>query len=99
MKKNSKASQISDLVNNTDFNPKQVGVELTTDHRYTQQQIFNTFLHFAGMLAENYDKNHYDGRNESACRMAKIMIDELKRQDLYYSDKYTYKSELENSFD
>lgn len=99
MKKNSKASQISDLVNTTDFNPMQVGVELSTDHRYTQQHIFNMFLHFAGMLAENYDNNHYDGRNEKACQMSKIMIDALKRQDLYYSDKYTYQSELKNSFD
>lgn len=79
MKRDSRASKISNIVNSTLFNPIEVGIELTTDHRYLQNEEFKTFLHFAGQLARNYEKGLYDDRNEFACKSALAMIEGLKR--------------------
>ena len=92
MKRGSKASQISDIVNNTLFNPIEVGVELSTDHRYLVQEMFKMFLHFSGKLAMDYEKGFYDGRNEFACKCSKIIVDALKESDMYdtkyWEEKY-----------
>lgn len=100
MKKDSKASQISNIVNNTLFSPVEVGVELSTDHRYLQNELFKTFLHFAGQLARNEAKGHYDDRNEFACKCSKVVIKALQEADLYdakfWEDRYD--KALENSF-
>jgi hypothetical protein len=88
----SKASQISNLVNSTIFNPLQTGVELSTDHRYLVNEEFKMFLHFVGQLSRNYDKGHYDDRNQFACKCAKTIVDALKDADLYdrkfWEDEY-----------
>lgn len=82
--KNKDAKQISDVVNKCSFQPKIVGVELSTDHRYLQQQFFKCSLAFIACLANNYRNGHYDGRNEFACQCAHIMMSELeKNTDLY----------------
>lgn len=44
----SKAFQISNLVNSTIFSPLETGVELSTDHRYLVNEEFKMFLHFVG---------------------------------------------------
>ena len=101
MKKDSKASKISNIANSTLFNPMEVGIELTTDHRYLQNEIFKSFLHFAGQLARNYEKGNYDARNEYACKSAHAMIEGLEKAGLY-DRKYWYRMYdeiLEKSFD
>ena len=100
MKKDSKASQISNIVNNTLFSPVEVGVELTTDHRYLQNELFKTFLHFAGQLARNEAKGNFDGRNEFACECSKVIIKALQEADLYDAKFWEkrYDLILENSF-
>ena len=90
MKKDSRASKISDIVNSTLFDPMEVGIELTTDHRYLQNEIFKSFIHFAGQLARNYEKGLYDDRNEFACKSAHAMIEGLEKADLY-DRKYWYR--------
>ena len=90
MKRDSRASKISNIVNSISFDPMEVGIELTTDHRYLQNEEFKTFLHFAGQLARNYEKGIYDARNEFACKSALAMIDGLEKTGLY-DRKYWYK--------
>lgn len=100
MKKDSKATQISNIVNSTLFSPIEVGVELSTDHRYLQNELFKAFLHFTGQLARNEAKGHYDDRNEFACKCSKVIIKALQEADLYdakfWEDRYD--KVLENSF-
>lgn len=88
MRKDSKATKISDLVNDTCFSPLEVGVELSTDHRYLVNEMFKTFLHFSGQLARNFENGNYDGRNEFACKCSKIMIDALIKEDLYHKEHW-----------
>mgnify|MGYP003298018847 CR=1 FL=1 len=101
MKRNSRASKISDIVNSTLFNPMEVGIELTTDHRYLQNEEFKMFLHFTGQLARNYENGNFDGRNEFACKCAKVMVDALKQADLYDVKfwKELYDDILKKSYD
>lgn len=89
MKRDSRASKISDIVNSTLFDPMEVGIELSTDHRYLQNEEFKVFLHFAGQLARNYEKGLYDDRNEFACKSALAMIEGLEKAGLY-DRKYWY---------
>ena len=92
MKQDSKAAVISNLVNNTLFNPMRVGVELSNDHRYLVNEEFKMFLHFVGQLSRNYDKGNYDDRNAYACKCAKIIVDALENAQLYdrkfYANEY-----------
>lgn len=101
MKRNSKANQISELVNSTLFSPLATGVELTTDHRYLQNELFKMFLHFAGQLSRNHETGKFDDRNEFACRCSKVMIEALEQADLYERKFWTerYDEALEKSFD
>lgn len=71
---------ISDIVNNTLFQPMEVGVLLSTDHRYLQQQMFNMFVAFASMLSHNYKEGYYDGRNERACKFANAMMEAYMKE-------------------
>ena len=92
MKKESKARQISELVNSTLFSPVETGVELTTDHRYLVNEEFKMFMHFAGQLARNCERGNYDDRNEFACKCSKVMIQALEEAGLYdrkfWEDRY-----------
>ena len=83
MVKGSVADNISEMVNKTSFNPMQVGVEMTTDHRYLVNEFFKATLHFVGQLKRDYEKGKFDGRNEFACKCAKVMIDALSAEGLY----------------
>ena len=47
-------------------------------HRYLVNSFFGVVLRFIGILAKNYAEGNYDGRNEFACRLSKIMIDALR---------------------
>lgn len=101
MRKDSKASQISNIVNSTLFNPLQVGIELSTDHRHLQNEMFEMFLHFCGQLKRNKEKGVFDARNEFACKCAKTMIDALEKEGLYLLDYWNdrYDEQLKKSFD
>ena len=83
MRKDSDATKIEAIVNNTLFRPLEVGVELTTSHNYLVNEMFKTFVHFAGQLARNYDKGLYDERKQYACECSRIIIDALKEKGKY----------------
>ena len=52
-------------------------------HRYLVNVLFGVVLRFIGILAKQYADGEYDGRNEFACRLSKIMIDALKEKGEY----------------
>ena len=83
MVRGSVADNISEMVNKTSFNPMQVGVEMTTDHRYLINEFFKATLHFMGQLKRDYEQGKFDGRDEFACKCSKIMIDALTAEGLY----------------
>ena len=86
MIKNPKALAISNLINDCSYGPREVGIELSTDHRYLQSQFGRTAMSFFGCLAENYEKGWYDARNEYECKCAKIMIDALRDAGLWHDE-------------
>ena len=49
-------------------------------HRYLVNSFFIVVLRFVGILAKNYKDGNYDGRNEFACCLSKIMIDALREK-------------------
>lgn len=83
MKNGTKASQISNLVNNTTFSPLECGVQLSTDHRYLVNEEFKIFLHMVGQLSRNFETGNYDDRNEFACKCSKVIVEALEKADLY----------------
>ena len=90
MKKGSYASQMSDnILNKMSANELEIGVELSTEHRYLSNKVFKIFLHLAGCLARDYEKGYYDGRNEFACKCSKVIIDALEKEDLYNKEYFS----------
>lgn len=83
MKKDSPASEISNILNRMSVDAREVGVELSTDHRYLSNKAFTMFLHLAGELARDFEKGYYDERNQYACKCSKIIIDTLEKENLY----------------
>ena len=84
--KNVKAKEISRIVNDCSFYAREVGVELSTDHRTLQESFARCAMAFFGCLASNYENGFYDGRNEYACQCAKVMIKALEDAGLWYED-------------
>lgn len=82
--KNEKSIKMSNLINDCSFNPRVVGVEMSTDHRYLQQEFFKCSLAFIACLANNYRKGMYDGRNEFACKCADLMMKGLEESEMYF---------------
>lgn len=87
--RNQNAKSISDMVNSSNWKPMEVGVELTTDHRYLQQQLFEMMLHFISQSAYNFDKGWYDERNEFTMKCCKVMYEALKDADLVFESNFT----------
>lgn len=77
---------ISDMVNKSSFSPIEVAQYMANDHRYLQGEFFKLCEFFIAILANNYEKGIYDGRNEYACKCAKTMIDALCEQKLLDKD-------------
>ena len=69
--------QFSSFVNGKCGNKDYVVVLMAREHRYLQSEIFFVCLAYIRKLAENYDNDCYDLRNEYACRTAKQMISAL----------------------
>ena len=69
--------QFSSFVNGKCGNKENVAELMSREHRYLQSEMFFVCLAFIRKLAENYDNDCYDLRNEYACRTAKQMISAL----------------------
>ena len=69
--------QFSSFVNGKCSNKENVAELMAREHRYLQSEMFFVCLAYIRKLAENYDNDCYDLRNEYACRTAKQMISAL----------------------
>ena len=69
--------QFSSFVNGKCHNNENVAELMAREHRYLQSEMFFVCLAYIRKLAENYDNDCYDLRNEYACRTAKQMISAL----------------------
>ena len=66
--------QFSSFVNGKCYNKEKVAELMSREHRYLQSEMFFVCLAYIRKMAENYDENCYDLRNEYACHTAKQMI-------------------------
>ena len=69
--------QFSSFVNGKCGTKENVAELMAREHRYLQSEMFFVCLAYIRKLAENYDNDCYDLRNEYACRTAKQMISAL----------------------
>ena len=69
--------QFSSFVNGKCGNKENVAELMAREHRYLQSEMFFVCLAYIRKLADNYDNDCYDLRNEYACRTAKQMISAL----------------------
>jgi len=69
--------QFSSFVNGKCHNKENVAELMAREHRYLQSEMFFVCLAYIRKMAENYDNDCYDLRNEYACRTAKQMISAL----------------------
>jgi hypothetical protein len=65
------------LANGVICSKRKVAERMARSHRYLQNELFHLFIEYANILAQNYEKGHYDGRNQSACENAKKVMDLL----------------------
>lgn len=71
-----------DFVNGQMRSKRKVAEAMATKHRYLQEEMFEVCLEYMKVLAENYDKNWYDARNEYACKTSKRIVEFLDEQML-----------------
>ena len=57
--------------------------KMAREHRYLQQEMFKVCLEYIKVLAENYEKGIYDGRNEWSCKVSKDFVDCCKEKDIW----------------
>lgn len=96
MNDNKNGNIISDMVNSSLFDAKSVAKFMAKDHRYLQGEFFKLCEYFIAILAHNYENGIYDGRNEYACKCAKIMTDALvenKMIDKWWIENYLLKDD------
>jgi hypothetical protein len=77
------AIEFSDFVNVSTNDKQEFANQVTSEHRYLQQEMFNAMMKCVENWEKNYDSGHYDARNEYACKASKAMIDGLKQANLY----------------
>lgn len=65
------------LVNGVISSKRDVAERMARSHRYLQNELFHLFIEYANILAKNYENGRYDGRNESACKNAKTIMDTI----------------------
>lgn len=70
------ASFFSKYVNRCPNDFKRAAKAMAREHRYLQEQMFKMCIEYFKVLAENYEKGYYDGRNKWACKTAKTLITE-----------------------
>ena len=61
-----------------------VGDALANDHRYLVNEKGKVVFAFLERLADDYQKGHYDQRDEWACRLAAETIEHLVENGMYY---------------
>ena len=66
---------MENLINGRYDSKKSVAKRMAQSHRYLQGELFWLFYEYCKVLAENYEKNYYDPRNEAACKYSKDIVD------------------------
>lgn len=74
----------SNFVNGSMRSKENVAEKMSLEHRYLQSEMFKVCMEYIVKLAENCKRGYYDGRNEYACKTAKIIIDHLNEIDYPY---------------
>lgn len=69
----------SNFVNGKMGSAKRVAEHLCREHRYLQNEMFKVCLEYIKLLAENYGKGCYDGRNKYAAQTSSKIIENLIR--------------------
>lgn len=77
------AIEFSDFVNVSTHDKQEFANQVTSEHRYLQQEMFNAMMKCIENWAEAYEDNRYDPRNEYAVKASSAMIDGLKQRGLY----------------
>lgn len=77
------AIEFSDFVNVSTHDRQEFADQVTREHRYLQQEMFNAMLKCIENWADAKDSGYYDTRNEYAVKASKAMIEGLKQAGLY----------------
>jgi hypothetical protein len=77
------AIEFSDFVNVSTHDRQEFADQVTREHRYLQQEMFNAMMKCIENWEKAYDSGYYDARNEYAVKASKAMIDGLKQAGLY----------------
>ena len=77
------AIEFSDFVNVSTHDRQEFADQVTREHRYLQQEMFNAMLKCIENWSEAKDSGRYDARNEYAVKASKAMIEGLKQAGLY----------------
>lgn len=72
------------FVNGKCHSKKKVAEKMCREHRYLQNEMFKVCLEYIKKLAENCEKEWFDGRNKYACETSKKIIDYFKEIDYPY---------------
>lgn len=67
----------SNYVNHCPNNFKRAAKAMGREHRYLQSEMFKMCIEYIKVLAEHYNNNCYDPRNEWACSTAYSIINEF----------------------
>lgn len=73
----------SNFVNGKMRSPKEVAKKMVQDHRYLQQEMFKVCIEYIKILAENYGKGWFDGRNEWASKVSAQIVEDCKEKEIY----------------
>ena len=72
------------FVNGKLHSKEHVAEMMCREHRYLQNEMFKVCLEYIKLLAENYEKGFYDGRNQYAAQTSKKIIDNFKEINYPY---------------
>lgn len=81
--------EFENFVNGKMSSAEKTGMAMTAMHRYLQQQAFKVFMGYMKALAHNYNKGHYDERNEWASRIAAEAYGHFIESDLIFDPDFT----------
>jgi len=74
----------SNFINGCLYNKRDVARAMARDHRYLVGQRGELCIEYLKVLAMYERKGWYDGRDEFACKCARVAIDALVKADLLY---------------
>ena len=77
------AIEFSDFVNVSTNDRQEFANQVTNEHRFLQQEMFNAMLKCIENWADAYDNGQYDARNEYAVKASKAMMVGLEEKGLW----------------